>query len=136
VILNPAYTMLFQSKAILKYLWDLYPNDPLLLEASLEEPIGRQNYPFVQKVILGREGSNVTVYDGIGLPVEVREGEYEGQACVYQAYAELAQDGQGMYYQSGIFFAYEACGLGFRRSPRRIIDNGAQFVGHVVAVPL
>ncbi len=136
VILNPAYTMLFQSKAILKYLWDLYPNDPLLLEASLEEPIGRQNYPFVQKVILGREGSNVTVYDGIGLPIEVREGEYEGQACVYQAYAELAQDGQGMYYQSGIFFAYEACGLGFRRSPRRIIDNGAQFVGHVVAVPL
>lgn len=132
VILNPAYTMLFQSKAILKYLWDLYPDDPLLLEASLEEPIGRKQFPFVEKVILGREGSNVTVYDDIGLPLEVRAGDYEGQARVYQAYAELTQDEAGMYYQSGIFFAYEACGLGFRRSARRIIDNGAQFVGHVV----
>jgi glutathionylspermidine synthase len=132
IILNPAYTMLFQSKAILKYLWDLFPEDPLLLEATLQEPIGRSNFPFVQKVILGREGSNVTVYDDIGLPVEVSGGEYEKQPCVYQACAQLARDQDGQYYQAGVFFAYEACGLGFRRSPKRIIDNGAQFVGHVV----
>lgn len=132
IILNPAYTMLFQSKAILKYLWNLYPNDPLLLETTFEEPIGRTDYPFVQKVIFGREGSNVAIFDDIGLPKEVRGGEYEGQACVFQALAELDRDEQGQYYQAGVFFAYEACGLGFRRSPNRIIDNAAQFVGHVV----
>ncbi|MEO6039885.1 MAG: glutathionylspermidine synthase family protein, partial [Saprospiraceae bacterium] len=132
VVLNPAYTMLFQSKGILKYLWDLFPEDPLLLESTFKEPIGRSDFPFVQKVFFGREGANVTVYDEIGLPVEVRAGEYGNQASVFQAYAELARDEAGQYYQAGIFFAYEACGLGFRRSPHRIIDNGAQFVGHRV----
>lgn len=132
VILNPAYTMLFQSKGILKYLWDLFPNEPALLEASLDEPMGRSNFPFIQKVFFGREGANVSIHDEIGLPVEVRGGEYEKQRSVYQALAELARDEQGQYYQAGVFFAYEACGMGFRRSPQRIIDNGAQFVGHLV----
>ncbi len=132
VVINPAYTLLFQSKGILKYLWDLFPDEPLLLEATLKEPIGRSGFPFVQKVFFGREGANVTIYDDIGLPLEVREGQYGKQASVYQAYADLARDEAGYYYQAGIFFAYEACGLGFRRSRQRIIDNGAQFVGHVV----
>jgi glutathionylspermidine synthase len=133
VILNPAYTLIFQSKAILKYLWDLNRREPLLLETSFEEPVGRSDYPFVQKVIFGREGSNVSIHDDIGLPVEVRHGDYGDQRSIYQAYAELARDREGQYYQAGVFFAYEACGLGFRRSRRRIIDNGAQFVGHVVS---
>jgi glutathionylspermidine synthase len=131
IILNPAYTMIFQSKAIMKYLWDLYPEEPLLLETSFKEPIGRSNYPFVQKVILGREGANVAIFDDIGIPEEVRSGEYEHQNSVFQAYATLARDREGYFYQSGVFFAYEACGLGFRRSPHKIIDNGAQFVGHM-----
>jgi glutathionylspermidine synthase len=131
VILNPAYTMLFQSKAMLKYLWDLFPEDPALLEASLVEPVGKSNFAFVQKVFFGREGANVSIHDEIGLPVEVRGGDYEKQSSVYQALAELARDDAGQYYQAGVFFAYESCGLGFRRSRQRIIDNGAQFVGHV-----
>jgi glutathionylspermidine synthase len=132
IVLNPAYTMLFQSKAVLKYLWDLFPNEPLLLETSLKEPIGRSNYPFVQKVLFGREGANVSIHDAIGIPTEVRLGEYADQASVYQEFASLARDVEGQHYQAGIFFAYEACGLGFRRSQQRIIDNGAQFVGHLV----
>jgi len=36
IILNPAYTLMFQSKAFMKVLWDLYPNHPLLLETSFE----------------------------------------------------------------------------------------------------
>ncbi len=133
IILNPAYTMLFQSKGILKYLWDLFPHDPLILEATFKEPIGRTNFPFVKKVFLGREGSNVAIHDDIGIPIEVREGEYEKQDSVYQELAELARDESGFYYQSGVFFAYEACGMGLRRGPNRIIDNGAQFVGHLCA---
>lgn len=131
VVLNPAYTLIFQSKAILKYLWDLYPGDPLLLESTLEEPAGRPGFPFVQKVLFGREGSNVAIHDSDGVPVEVRLGEYAQQASVYQAYTELDRDSEGYYYQAGVFFAYEGCGVGFRRSRKRIMDNGAQFVGHV-----
>jgi glutathionylspermidine synthase len=36
IIFNPAYTLLFQSKGLLKILWDLYPGHPLLLESSFE----------------------------------------------------------------------------------------------------
>lgn len=132
VVLNPAYTMLFQSKGLLKYLWDLYPDDPALLECSFTEPIGRSNYPYVQKVFFGREGSNVAVFDEIGIPVEARSGEYAQQPVVYQALAELARDREGQYYQAGVFFAYEPCGMGFRRSTQRILDDAAQFVGHCV----
>ncbi|HMX41642.1 MAG TPA: glutathionylspermidine synthase family protein, partial [Saprospiraceae bacterium] len=133
VVLNPAYTMIFQSKGILKYLWDMFPDDPALLESSFEEPMGRSNFPYVEKVFFGREGSNVAVFDSIGIPVEARQGEYGGQPVIYQALAELARDADGHYYQSGVFFSYEACGMGFRRSPNRIIDDGAQFVGHIVS---
>jgi glutathionylspermidine synthase len=134
VVLNPAYTMLFQSKAILPYLWQLFPQEPLLLWASMDEPMSREHYPFVEKVVLGREGANVAIFDEDGLPDTARGGDYAAQAKVYQALAQLARDAVGNYYQAGVFFAYEACGLGFRRSPQRIIDNGAQFIGHWVKV--
>ncbi|AEE53602.1 glutathionylspermidine synthase family protein [Haliscomenobacter hydrossis] len=134
IVLNPAYTMLFQSKAILAHMWELQPYDPLLLKCSLKEPIGRENYPFVEKVVLGREGANVTIFDENGIADIARSGEYADQIKVYQSLAQLARDADGQYYQAGVFFAYEACGLGFRRSPHRIIDNGAQFVGHWVKV--
>ena len=34
IILNPAYTLLFQSKGMLKILCDLFPDSPYLLETS------------------------------------------------------------------------------------------------------
>ncbi len=34
IFLNPAYTLMFQSKRMLKILWDLFPNHPLLLVAK------------------------------------------------------------------------------------------------------
>lgn len=134
IVLNPAYTMLFQSKALMAYLWQLNPKDPLLLKTTLEEPVGRENYPFVEKVVLGREGANVAIFDDDGLPETARSGEYENQIKVYQALAQLARDEAGNYYQAGLFFAYEACGIGFRRSAHRIIDNSGQFIGHWVRV--
>ena len=42
IMLNPAYTLMFQSKAFMKILWDLYPNHPLLLETSFDPLEGAQ----------------------------------------------------------------------------------------------
>lgn len=41
IFLNPAYTLMFQSKRMLKILWDLFPNHPLLLETSYEPLVGK-----------------------------------------------------------------------------------------------
>ena len=128
IIFNPAYTLLFQSKGLLKILWDLYPNHPLLLESSFEPLEGQKQ---VKKPIFGREGGNVSILDKNALELESVEGDYANHKMLYQTYTELATDTQGNSYQAGVFYAYEACGLGFRKGGR-ILDNMSKFVGHVV----
>jgi len=128
IIFNPAYTLLFQSKGILKILWDLYPNHPLLLESSFEPLQGQKQ---VGKPVFGREGGGVAIIDEKGTELEKISSEYENHKMLYQAYTELPTDTEGFSYQAGVFYAYEACGLGFRRGGM-ILDNMAKFVGHIV----
>ncbi len=129
VILNPVYTMLFQSKGILKILWDLFPNHKLLLETSYNPLI---NKPLcVEKVMYGREGANVRIVDKNGKTQLEQDGEYGFYAKVYQEFTEFPKDLHGHYYQGGVFFASQGCGLGFRRGGK-ILNNTAQFVGHFV----
>ncbi len=127
IILNPAYTLMFQSKGIMKILWDLFPNHPLLLETAFE-PLGKKQ---VQKPFLGREGGGVRILDASGKVIEEGEKEYLEQPAVYQEYVELPKDERGRRYQAGVFFAYEGCGLGYRRGGE-ILGNGSEFVGHII----
>jgi len=128
IIFNPAYTLFFQSKGLLKILWDLYPNHPLLLESAFEPLKGQKQ---VKKPIFGREGGNVSILDENALELHAVDGNYANHKMLYQAYTELATDNKGNSYQAGVFYAYEACGLGFRKGGK-ILDNGSKFVGHVV----
>ncbi|WP_309498730.1 glutathionylspermidine synthase family protein, partial [Sulfurovum sp.] len=128
IIFNPAYALLFQSKGLLKILWDLYPNHPLLLETSFDLLAGQKQ---VKKPVFGREGGNVSILDENALELESVDGDYANHKMVYQAYAELATDREDQYYQAGVFYAYEACGLGFRKGGK-ILDNMSKFVGHIV----
>jgi len=128
IIFNPAYTLLFQSKGILKILWDLYPNHPLLLESSFE-PL--QNKKQVEKPCFGREGANIAIINSDNSLEFKTEGEYHNFKPVYQEYTEFAKDTQGDSYQAGVFYAYEACALGFRKGGV-ILDNGSKFVGHII----
>lgn len=133
VILNPAYTLLFQSKAILKVLWELYPNHPLLLETSSKSILGKT---CVEKVLFGREGANVRIISPSGTTETSTDGEYFEQNTIFQEYTEFIKDNAGnsraaFRYQAGVFFVGEACGLGYRRGGK-ILDNKAQFCGHLI----
>jgi len=112
IILNPAYTLMFQSKAFMKILWDLYPNHPLLLETDFE-PL--QGIAQVEKKIFGREGANTIIVDENEKVMAKTDGEYGEFASIFQEYVELPTDSKGDSYQAGVFFAYEGCGLGFRK---------------------
>lgn len=125
IFLNPAYTLLFQSKRMLKILWDLFPNHPLLLETSFA-PLSKKQ---IKKVSFGREGANIEILDSSGI-LEQRGGEYGNYKSIYQEFYEL-NSYNGLYYQPNIFFAYESCGLGFRRGGD-ILDNYAKFVSHII----
>ena len=127
IILNPAYTLLFQSKGIMKILWDLYPNHPLLLESSFQPLNGKK---YVKKPFLAREGANVEIFEN-GVCVAKNGGEYENQSFLYQEYTELNKDEKGQKYQAGVFFAYEGCALGYRKGGE-ILDNFSKFVGHII----
>ena len=128
VVMNPAYTLLFQSKGILKILWDLFPNHSLLLRTENQPLI---NKSCVQKVLFGREGANVKILSPVGVTLDKTEGEYLEQECIYQEYTEFLKDNSNNYYQAGVFFSGESCGLGFRKGGK-IIDNKAVFCGHLV----
>ncbi len=128
IIFNPAYTLMFQSKGFMKILWDLYPNHPLLLETSFE-PL--ENKKQVEKKCFGREGANIKIINEDGSIEQETNGGYEGHKSIYQEYVELPCDENGNSYQAGVFYAYEACGLGFRRG-NKILNNMSKFVGHIV----
>ncbi|MGZ5208523.1 MAG: glutathionylspermidine synthase family protein [Sulfuricurvum sp.] len=128
ILLNPAYTLLFQSKGMLKILWDLFPDSPYLLKTSFE-PL--QGVPCVEKRMFGREGANVKILDATGTTIEANDGPYGNFKPIYQEYVEFPKDAAGNSYQAGVFFAYEACGIGFRRGGK-ILNNMSKFVGHVL----
>ena len=128
IIFNPAYTLMFQSKGMLKILWDLYPNHPLLLETSFEPLDGQKQ---VAKPIFGREGESVTILNADGSEALSVKGDYDNHKMVYQAYTELPEDREGSRYQAGLFYVYESCAVGFRKGGL-ILDNMSKFVGHIV----
>ncbi|MEN6623026.1 MAG: glutathionylspermidine synthase family protein, partial [Smithella sp.] len=128
ILLNPPYTLLFQSKGIMKVLWDLFPNHPLLLETDFKPLAGKK---CVEKRTFSREGANIRILDAEGNVISARDGEYDSCGKIYQAWAELPSDEEGRLYQAGVFFSYEACGLGFR-CEKGIIHNHSQFAGHYV----
>ncbi|WP_375416371.1 glutathionylspermidine synthase family protein [uncultured Hymenobacter sp.] len=129
VIANPAYSLLFQSKGLLAHLWDTFPHHPLLLEASLQPLPGHH----VRKPFFGREGQNVAEIETADAPEPKAEvsGDFGQQPQLYQRWAELPTDAQGRRYQAGVFWAGEACALGFRREAG-LITNLSEFVPHLL----
>ncbi|RDU65191.1 glutathionylspermidine synthase family protein [Helicobacter sp. MIT 14-3879] len=127
IFLNPAYTLLFQSKRMLKILWDLFPSHPLLLETSYDK---LNNKKQIEKVSFGREGANIKILDNSGKILEQKDGEYGNYKKIYQEFYEL-NFYNGFYYQPNVFFAYESCGLGFRKGGG-IMDNMSKFVSHFI----
>ncbi len=128
IVLNPAYTLLFQSKGMMAILHELFPDSPYLLKTSFAPLEGIKQ---VQKPVFGREGANTKIIEIDGTINTETNGPYDNYKKVYQEFVEFPQDVHGAKYQAGVFFAYEACGVGFRKGGN-ILDNMSKFVGHVL----
>ncbi len=131
VIVNPAYSVLLQSKGLMKYLWDLNRNHDFLLETSFKKPVNPKN-SYVEKVVYGREGENICIYDKHGEVIEETEGDFFEFPNIYQDFAKLPRDNSGNYYQPAIFHVSQPCALSFRRRNALIMDEDAKFVAHVL----
>lgn len=126
VVANPAYALLFQSKALLAWLWEQYPHHPLLLE-TVAGPAELPGHS-VRKPVFGREGQNVAEQLD-GRRVAEVPGDYGQQPTVSQRWVDLPTDAQGRRYQAGVFWAGEGCAIGFRRASG-FITNLSEFVPH------
>jgi glutathionylspermidine synthase len=126
IIANPAYSLIFQSKAMLARLWEVFPHHPLLVEASLTDLSGHH----VRKPLFGREGQNLTELQGEQVQQE-QPGDFAHQPQVRQQWLPFPTDEQERRYQAGVFWAGEACALSFRRDPG-IITNLSEFVPHII----
>jgi len=134
LVLNPAYTMLLQSKALLKYAYDLFPESPYLLKTTFSAA-DFPDHKYVVKPIFGRMGENIAFHDGQPEPTYKTEGDYDDLPVVYQELAPFNFDLEGHRYQPSIFWTGLTAGLCFRRQDDLIIDDDAEFVSHVVQEP-
>ncbi|MEO0338000.1 MAG: glutathionylspermidine synthase family protein [Bacteroidota bacterium] len=75
IVLNPAFTILLQSKGLLKYMYDRYADHPALLVTSFSEQ-SFKDLRVVEKPVFGRIGENVKIYQGSVYPSASNEGDY------------------------------------------------------------
>ncbi|MDF1877921.1 glutathionylspermidine synthase family protein [Sulfurimonas sp. SAG-AH-194-L11] len=123
-MLNPAYTLLYQSKGMLAILYELFPESPYLLKTAFT-PIKEK---YVKKRMFGREGANIEIVEDEKVLKETK-GIYSEYKAVYQEYVDFVRDKEGQYYQAGVFYSGGACGVGFRRGAE-ILDDMSEFVAH------
>lgn len=126
-MLNPAYTLLHQSKGMLAILYELFPDSPYLLKTSFEPLKVKQ----VKKQMFGREGANIDIIEVDGKVSYTTDGVYDEYKSIYQEYTPFVKDKESYHYQAGVFYSDGACGVGFRRGAE-VLDNKSQFIGHLV----
>lgn len=126
-VIEPPWKMVLSNKAALALLWEMAPNHPNLLPASLEP--GAIDGPVVRKPIFSREGANVQVIEG-GRVIAETDGAYGAEGFVYQAHAPL-QSFDGQYPVVGSWVvASQPAGIGIREDSTAITRDTSRFLPH------
>lgn len=125
--LEPIWKMLWSNKAILAVLYEMAPDCPYLLPASLEGPLSNS---YVKKPLLSREGANVSIIQDGKLLTDTGGG-YGAEGYVYQQLFDLPSlDGAYPIIGSWIVDG-DPAGIGMREDGL-ITGNGARFLPHII----
>ena len=128
---EPAWKLLLSNKQLLVVLWELFPGHPNLLPAFTDAAQLRGR-PYVSKPRLGREGANVSLFDGSGHLVTSAEGAYGDEGFVFQERAVFAPiEGKTAVIGSWIVGETPA-GIDLRETSGPITGDLAEFVPHVI----
>jgi glutathionylspermidine synthase len=133
---EPPYKAILSNKMLLVYLWKLFPNHPLLLEAHYLSPDQAEleaTYPtgkWCRKPVYSREGQNTSIYDGDRVE-EAREGEYGEEGYILQRFFPIQTFDGWLPVLGAWVIGGEAAGMGIREQHNSLItDNMAQFAPH------
>jgi glutathionylspermidine synthase len=121
------WKMILSNKVILTVLYEMFPQSPYLLPASMETMEG----DYIRKPMLGREGGNMQIVTAGNVALET-EGIYGGP-YVYQKLQSMKQF-EGNYPVIGSWMVNGfACGIGIREDASPVTQNMSRFVPHVFA---
>ncbi len=131
--IEPAYKLLLSNKAMLAVLWEMFPNHPNLLPASLTEGVINGAHGVVSKPFFSREGANITLTQG-DMTVST-SGDYGHEPRVYQAVQPLPQftnnQGQKVHTVIGSWIiGHGSAGIGVREDYTLITQDTSLFVPH------
>ena len=132
IVINPALTMLLQSKGLLPIMAKLFPTHPNILSASFEESDYEDKKAYVAKPVFGRMGENISLWDKDGEMIMENDGDYGDYPYIYQEMAELNMDSRGYLYQPSVYWIQQPSGICFRRQEGAAIDDDAEFISHLV----
>lgn len=129
-MIEPAWKLLASHKRLLTKLWDRYPYHPMLLNTATTPAGISVSGGYVKKPVTGREGQNITLYDGAGAVVSETHGNHGADLMVYQERARLAE-ADGNHAVMGVFVVGgDAVALGIRETSGPITDASARFLPH------
>lgn len=123
VVLNPAFTTLWQNKKFLAYITKYFPNSPFAETYVNKDML--QDY--VEKPIYGRIGENIKI--NASLRAESK-GDFGSQEKIYQKYYPLVKDKENYFYQTGVFYTNKASAINFRAQETPIINEDCEFMSH------
>jgi glutathionylspermidine synthase len=110
---------------------ELFPGHPNILPAfNSPEPLKGQAY--VKKPKLGREGSNVEIYDSLGIPMARAGGDYGDEGYVYQRMARLAHHAGRNAAIGAWVIGDTPAGVSMRETSTLITSDLAGFVPHFI----
>lgn len=134
---EPMWKMLLSNKAILSFLWEMFPEHENLLPAYMDPAPFGDNTPYVVKPFLGREGANITIRNGSKILAQTA-GAYGTDTLlpgngtmVYQGFFDGQTFGD-IRPNLGVWMANDtACGMGVREDDGLVVSNGSRFVPHI-----
>jgi glutathionylspermidine synthase len=126
--IEPAWKMLLSNKGILPILWELYPDNELLLPAYFDKA-KLTSTSYVKKPFLSREGSNIQILKNNQVIAE-NEGNYGEEGYIYQDYFEIPQFNNFTPIIGSWVIDQTARGIGIREDKCLITGNESHFVPH------
>lgn len=130
-LIEPAYKLLMSNKALLTVLWEMFPNHPNLLAASLNPNDISTNV--VKKPFFSREGANISLTHAN--QTLSTHGQYGQEGYVYQESKPLPKfsnnQGQDVFAVIGSWIiGHSAAGIGIREDSTLITKDTSLFVPH------
>lgn len=84
MVFEPMWTLIPSNKAILPILWQLFPDNPYLLDSRYEPGEDLRRNGYVSKPIAGRCGHNISLFDRGNTVLNETSGNFEHQNAIYQ----------------------------------------------------